>query len=172
MPKIYTKTGDAGETALYGRRVSKTDPTIGLLGKIDSFSVKLGFLLHYSAERSDRITEIQQFLIELGSVVAGYPTKEHAATQLIKLLECDIDEMNESLPKLKNFILPQGNLPVLYAHKARVACRKMESKLLKVLAPSPMTTVVNRLSDWLFMLARSLSEKELAYQREKGLFVV
>lgn len=172
MPKIYTKTGDQGETALNGRRVSKGDPIIGVLGQIDSFSVKLGFLLHHVDDLTEEITEIQQFLIELGSVVAGYTADDQRARRITILLEAEIDVMSESLPELKNFVLPQGNLAVLAAHDARTACRSMEHKLLKTMPASTFTVVVNRLSDWLFIWARKLSEKELAFQQKKGTWVV
>jgi cob(I)alamin adenosyltransferase len=172
MPKIYTKTGDGGETSLLNGRVSKTDPTIKLLGRIDSFSVKLGLLLHYANSLSDQITTFQNFLIELGSTVAGSQMAHGKAQQITALIEADIDQFNTTLPPLKNFVLPQGNLAVISAHAARTCCRKLEVRLLKVLKPSPETIVINRLSDWLFVVARSLCQNELAFQRDKGNFGV
>ena len=173
MPKLYTKTGDAGMTGLCHERISKDDPRLIVLNQSDRLSVDLGLLLHHSPELEAWITRLQSFLFDLNSAIAGVTPDEGQAETLTKDLEADIDRLCEPLPTLRNFILPQGNLASLAAHHARVSCRQLETTLVAINFPAPHTRVViNRLSDWLFASARSLAGTDIAYQKSKGTFLL
>lgn len=166
--KIYTKTGDAGKTALIGgTKVPKSHIRIESYGTIDELNSYIGLVSDYATEEHTKIIlkEIQDRLFTIGSALATDPDKEplmklpDLKEEDILLLENEIDKMNEVLPKMKNFILPSGHVAVSTAHIARCVCRRAERNCVAMqeheMFISPLIIkYINRLSDYLFMLAR------------------
>jgi cob(I)alamin adenosyltransferase len=164
--KIYTKTGDMGETSLIGGvRVSKSHIRIESYGTVDELNSYLGLIKDQltEVELSDIIYEVQDRLFTIGSVLASDPEKSKMKIPDLHdydvvFLENAIDKMNEVLPELKSFVLPGGNLLASHCHVARCICRRAERLvvLLSQNAPVPelIVTYLNRLSDYLFVLAR------------------
>ncbi len=160
--KIYTKTGDSGETSLYnGTRVSKADILIDVLGDSDELSSYLG-LVHDLVEdkgSKSQIVEIINTLFRLNASIAkakGYETLN--LTENINQLESFIDKMDLELPSLSSFIYLFGHLVISQIHIARSICRRLERKLVTAfqfesIEPSQQI-YLNRLSDYLFVLAR------------------
>ena len=166
--KIYTKTGDKGKTSLIGgTKVYKSDLRIEAYGTVDELNSFVGLCLdHLKLNNiSNVLAEIQDRLFTIGSALACDPEKE---TKLkipdlhesdVVLLEKEIDKMNETLPVMKSFILPGGHVIVSTLHVARTVCRraerccvKMEKKEMEI--ESHIIKYLNRLSDYLFVLAR------------------
>ena len=166
--KIYTKTGDKGKTSLIGgTKVYKSDLRIEAYGTVDELNSFIGLCLdHLKTHNLNNILpEVQDRLFTIGSALACDPEKEtklkipdlHEAD--IVLLEKEIDRMNEELPVMKSFILPAGHVTVSSLHIARTVCRraerccvKMQKKEMEV--SSLIIKYLNRLSDYLFVLAR------------------
>ncbi len=140
--KIYTKKGDFGETGLLGgRRVPKSDPIVEALGSIDELNAILGTL------DNPELPRIQAELMLINSYIAGFKTAIPDTGELEK----SIDKMEIGLPKLTNFILPKGLL-----HMARAICRRAERR---VVVAGFKIKYLNRLSDYLFVLARYVNFK-------------
>jgi len=169
--KIYTKTGDKGETALIGGvRVSKSSLRIDLYGEVDELNSFIGLLRSY--EDNKLLASIQNQLFNLGSMLACELEKRSVYklppidALIIKSLEDSIDEMNEELEPLKNFILPTGSKAASVAHLCRTVTRRVERKLvnfsehLKAQEPDNSFEFINRLSDYFFVLSRFLNKKE------------
>jgi len=175
--KIYTKTGDQGQTSLYGgTRVSKHHIRIESLGSVDELNSWLGLLNDQEIDThvKDTIGIIQHKLFIIGAILATDPEKARLKSGKerlnidkinnvdIDLLENKIDEMNESLPAMTHFILPGGHSTVSYCHIARTVCRRAERKasILHDIEPTDANVLsyLNRLSDYLFVLARKLSK--------------
>lgn len=170
LTKIYTRTGDQGETHLAGgQRVAKTSLRIHAMGDIDELNSWFGKLcceLRSSDQFTDSLTmslEIQQQLFNLGAELAVLTEDKRANTPTITQatidsLEQHIDQMNEALPALTSFILPGGNELSTTIHLTRAVCRRAERSLFAVHAETALKpeaiSFVNRLSDWLFVLAR------------------
>lgn len=167
--KIYTKTGDKGQTSLIGgTRVPKYHLRIESYGTVDELNSYIGLIMcqdidtHYQTV----LKEIQDRLFTIGSSLASDPEKSKLkipdllATD-ITLLENEMDQMNEQLPELRHFILPGGNTTVSYCHLARCVCRRAERLTVHLaeesFVDSNITIYLNRLSDYLFVLARKLS---------------
>ena len=167
--KIYTKTGDKGDTALIGgQRVPKTHERLEAYGSIDELNSWMGLIAcqDIADKHKTLLHNIQNQLFVVGSHLAC-PSPEKAATlpQLhtddISVLEQAIDDMDATLPKLKNFVLPGGNTIASYCHIARTVCRRVERNILRISDFKPEETdliYINRLSDYLFVLARAVSE--------------
>lgn len=166
--KIYTRTGDRGETGLFsGRRVSKADPRVEAYGTIDELNACVGLLrdhLSVADEPGTRVRaqllEIQRQLFALGAALAddrpdqAYRVPESAAPDL----EGHMDAMDTELPKMTHFVLPGGSPPVSFAHLARTVCRRAERRTVEVEGVDMAVVVyLNRLSDYLFVLARYLA---------------
>ena len=165
--KIYTKTGDKGETSLIGgQRVPKTHERLEAYGSVDELNSWIGLIAAQDIDEQHKtlLHNIQQQLFVVGShlacaaqdVAATLP-KLHADD--IALLEQSIDEMDAQLPKLKNFIMPGGNTVSAYCHIARTVCRRAERNILKITDFTPSDAIliyINRLSDFLFVLARTI----------------
>lgn len=167
--KIYTKTGDKGLTSLIGgTRVQKFHLRIECYGTVDELNSYIGLILcqdigvHYQKT----LKEIQDRLFTVGASLAADPEKSRMKIpdlhdQDIALLEIEMDVMNEALPELKHFILPGGNTVVSYCHIARCICRRAERLTVQLASESfvdeKMTIYLNRLSDYLFVLARKLN---------------
>lgn len=161
--KVYTKSGDEGETSLYsGGRVAKDHPRIEAYGTVDELNSVLGLL---STEPMPevvigRIREIQSALFSIGSSLADRESKLPPQTGEWKTepLEEWIDAMDETLAELRAFILPGGCRGAGLAHVARSVCRRAERRVLAVDGAHPgIVPYLNRLSDALFVLARSLN---------------
>ncbi|MBE2245855.1 MAG: cob(I)yrinic acid a,c-diamide adenosyltransferase [Candidatus Competibacteraceae bacterium] len=167
--KIYTKTGDKGTTALMGGvRVSKHHPRIEAYGTIDELNSWLGLIKDQPIPESSKqdLLIIQYRLFEAGSLLAAEPGNTKIWVPEIKLdaisqLENSIDLMEQSLPPLQNFILPGGHPASSYTHIARCVCRRAERLVVQVAdseqVPSEILVFLNRLSDYLFVLARFIS---------------
>lgn len=161
--KIYTKTGDAGETGLIGgRRVSKTSPRIAAIGDIDELNAMVGLARIESRlfEIDETLSGVQNWLFEAGAEIAspGEERFETISMELVDLLEHSIDEMNAELPDLTNFILPGGSELAARLHVARSVCRRAERTVLELHSVEPVREEVrillNRLADWLFVATR------------------
>lgn len=169
--KIYTKTGDTGETSLIGgTRVPKYHLRIESYGTIDELNSYLGLLKDNlnNEDIEDIIYEIQDRLFTIGSNLASDPGKSKMTVPDIResdieLLETQIDEMNEVLPELKNFVLPGGNNTASICHVARCVCRRAERLVVHLQTESEVnpliTKYLNRLSDYLFVLSRYIVYK-------------
>jgi cob(I)alamin adenosyltransferase len=177
--KIYTKTGDAGQTGLIGGlRVSKTDVRICAIGEVDELNASIGWIrvqLAFS-DLSDVMNQVQGWLFEIGAELAS-PGEERFATlneTAVHALEGSIDRMVAGLPELKNFILPGGTELAARLHIARSVCRRAERTVLVLHNESPVRKVVrvflNRLADWLFVAARTANSlenvKDVCWKRE------
>ena len=168
MFRIYTKTGDKGETSLIGGvRVSKSHIRIESYGTVDELNSYLGMVndICGSEKIADIIHEIQDRLFTIGAALATNPDKDvkiklpdlHESD--VKWLEQQIDEMNEVLPEMRSFILPGGNLASSTCHVARCVCRRAERICVAMqeqneFVPPLIIQYLNRLSDHLFVLAR------------------
>ena len=169
--KIYTKTGDKGETSLIGgTRVKKSHVRIESYGTVDELNSYIGLVRDQAvnAKRKDLLKEIQDRLFTIGSSLASDPEKSkmkipdlHAED--ITLLEKEIDKMNETLPELRVFILPGGHQSVSFCHLARVVCRRAERLVIALQEDSFVADLVvqylNRLSDFLFVLSRMMAHE-------------
>lgn len=170
--KIYTKTGDKGQTSLIGgTRVPKNHLRIEAYGTVDELNSWIGVVRDSMAfeDLQTTLVEIQDRLFTIGSSLATDPEKS-PKTQLPDLHETDItyleqkmDEMNETLPEMRSFVLPGGHLSVSYAHVARTICRRAERKVIALNENTFVAPLVqpylNRLSDYLFVLSRKLSKE-------------
>ncbi|RYY39624.1 MAG: cob(I)yrinic acid a,c-diamide adenosyltransferase [Chitinophagaceae bacterium] len=166
--KIYTKTGDKGTTALIGgTRVSKSHLRIESYGTVDELNSWIGVAMdHVTDGHTNRILrEVQDRLFTLGSALACDPEKEpklripDLKADDVTLLEKEIDRMNELLEPMRSFILPGGAPAVSFLHVARCVCRRAERLCVALQVDDPeMETLIlqylNRLSDYLFVLAR------------------
>lgn len=171
MSKIYTRTGDKGTTSLVGgKRVSKTDPRLDAYGTIDELNSFIGLMLSImdnKAESAENIRWTQQKLFNIGGCLAT-DTSSFQLPDSCKVLPADveriekmIDSVQEGLPEQKSFILPGGTQAASYAHVARTVCRRAERLILALpddaKAPSELLQYINRLSDYLFVLARRIN---------------
>ena len=174
MVKIYTKTGDNGETSLLGKRVTKNCAEIVALGELDELNASLGVMsaqinLGGLEKTKKQIIEIQNNLFVIGANVAALDTRLDNLPKLteknISDLEDWIDEMENSLPELRNFILPGGSMAAAQAFLARAVCRRAErsfinlSEKYKINDRDKIKKYLNRLSDYLFVLGRFLNKK-------------
>ena len=169
--KIYTKTGDSGETSLIGgTRVPKHHIRIESYGTIDELNSYIGLIKDQSIDKRshDTLTEIQDRLFTIGSSLASDP--ENSKLRIpdlidedITLLEKEIDHMNSELPELRSFILPGGHTTISYCHIARCVCRRAERNTIHLAENNFVAPLVikylNRLSDYLFILARFFAKQ-------------
>jgi cob(I)alamin adenosyltransferase len=166
-PKIYTRTGDAGETGLFdGTRVSKSDRRIEAAGDVDELASLLGVVVGRlsDAELEEWVLQIQRDLFAAGALLAD-PSHRISSRVLkatlgpadVARLEGWIDAVDASLPPLRHFILPGGTVAGALLHLARSVCRRAERRIVAVgpgAVDPAVLTYVNRLSDLLFMMAR------------------
>jgi cob(I)alamin adenosyltransferase len=163
--KIYTKTGDQGETGLLGgRRVTKDHPAVWVCGELDETNCMLGLARSHglSADLDGAVEQVQQQLFQLGASVAGWRSGTAAELEsAIARQEQLIDCWEQELPPLDAFILPGGSPQGAALHLARAVCRRAERRLvaLRQSSGSPDELAVeliylNRLSDFLFVMAR------------------
>jgi cob(I)alamin adenosyltransferase len=149
--KIYTKTGDNGETGLCdGKRVKKTDPRVQACGDIDELSCVLGEFL--VMDENEFLVQVQKDLFNIGSILAK--AKVDADFEVLRIEE-KIDEIENQLPTLTDFVLPGGNSKSAKLHTARAVCRRAERAVCAIDSPNKeILQYLNRLSDLLFVLAR------------------
>lgn len=169
MAKIYTRTGDAGETSLVGgRRVRKDDSRIEVIGAVDEFNAALGVArmeLARSgaafAEFNRDLAQVQHRLFDLGAELAGAEQAAPLADTDVADVEAAIDRNEAKLDPLRAFILPGGAPAASQLHYARCVCRRCERRLVELAATAPVREQVlryiNRLSDFLFVLARAVN---------------
>ncbi|MGC6429606.1 MAG: cob(I)yrinic acid a,c-diamide adenosyltransferase [Jejuia sp.] len=174
--KIYTKTGDKGTTALFGgTRVPKHHIRIDSYGTVDELNSHIGLIRDQEINNhyKDILITIQDKLFTVGAILATDPEKailkngkerlniERISSTDIELLEHEMDTMNAALPPMTHFVLPGGHQTVSFCHIARCVCRRAErlASALNELEPfeANALTYLNRLSDYLFVLARKLS---------------
>ncbi|HNU59319.1 MAG TPA: cob(I)yrinic acid a,c-diamide adenosyltransferase [Aquaticitalea sp.] len=174
--KIYTKTGDKGTTALFGgTRVPKHHIRIESYGTVDELNSHIGLIRDQSIGKhyKEILMQVQDRLFTIGAILATDPEKSilkngkerlnipKISQEDIQLLEDEIDAMNGSLPEMTHFVLPGGHTTVSFCHIARCVCRRAErlASALNELEPFLPETLMylNRLSDYLFVLARKLS---------------
>lgn len=164
--KIYTKTGDAGDTGLIGGdRVRKDGDRIEAVGTVDELNACLGLCRCLSEGMGlDHLLErIQNLLFDAGAELGGPRDGRYYRTAFgdedVRQLEVSIDEQTEALPPLKNFILPGGVPLAAHLHHARTVCRRAERAILRLHRREPVEELTliffNRLSDWLFVAART-----------------
>jgi cob(I)alamin adenosyltransferase len=191
ITKVYTRTGDSGQTGLVGgKRLPKDHPRIEAYGTVDELNSVIGLALSFLAqkeaskrrEKLELILEaIQQKLFDTGSELATLPGDEYEGQITLKAedaewLEEIIDAMNEELQPLKSFILPGGTSLNAFLHQARTVCRRAERDILKLnqidLVNQEIIKYINRLSDFLFVAGRwvteTLGETETLWQPGKS----
>lgn len=173
LSKIYTKTGDDGTTGLAdGSRIHKDDLRIEAMGSIDELNSVIGVLLSVlpvisKPDRSQLIqgalTEIQHCLFDLGGSIAYPESASRLSATHIGQLEAVLDQLNADLSPLKEFILPGGCLAAAVCHQARSVCRRAERNMVSLsqqaIVPAQSIQYLNRLSDLLFVMARSLNKQ-------------
>lgn len=176
--KIYTKTGDKGTTSLFGgTRVPKFHTRINAYGTVDELNAHIGMMRSYEIADAHKkfLENIQINLFTVGAELATDPEKavlKNGKERLriskidvthIEELEQAIDQMNESLPPLKSFVLPGGHPAVSACHIARTVCRRAERMATALFVEEPfdehLLKYLNRLSDYIFVLARKLSDE-------------
>lgn len=169
--KIYTKTGDKGLTSLIGgTRVPKYHLRIESYGTVDELNSYIGLIRDQdiSAHDKDLLKQVQDRLFTIGSLLASDPERSKMVipdlhTADIELLEKEMDVMNEHLPELRHFILPGGSNTISYCHVARCVCRRAERLSVHLSTESGVDEKViiylNRLSDYLFILARKVAHE-------------
>jgi cob(I)alamin adenosyltransferase len=174
--KVYTKTGDGGTTALFGgTRVPKDHIRIESYGTVDELNSYIGLIRDqdFNQHYKDILIEIQDRLFTVGAILATPPEKEimkNGEKRLqnlgivesdIELLEKEIDTMEDALPQMTHFVLPGGHTTVSYCHIARCVCRRAERLAVHLSHDEAVADIaikyLNRLSDYLFVLARKLS---------------
>jgi len=165
LTKIYTRTGDTGETGLGdGSRVPKDSRRVRALGEVDELNSVIGVLLaeQLPATARDALDRIQHDLFDLGGEVC-IPGHASMSDDQVARLESLLDEYNRDLPPLKEFILPGGTRAASLSHLARTVCRRAERALVSLARTEPVGTTariyLNRLSDLLFVLGRALNRE-------------
>ena len=177
LTKIYTKTGDSGLTGLAdGSRTEKDSLRISVIGDVDELNSLLGLLIAINIDEEIKVCllDIQNILFDLGGELA-IPDSEVITEARVQYLEKIIDQYNASLPPLKEFILPGGSVPAAVCHTARAVCRRTERQLVGLSREISINNVslkfLNRLSDLLFIFARTLAlsegGKEIYWQSER-----
>lgn len=169
--KIYTKTGDKGQTSLIGgTRVPKHHIRIEAYGTVDELNSYMGLVRDQEIDPHHKaiLIEIQDRLFTIGSSLASDPERSKMKIpdlkeEDIQLLESEIDRMNETLPEMRSFVLPGGHTTVSYCHVARCVCRRAERNTIHLSENEFVADLVikylNRLSDYLFMLSRKLTHE-------------
>jgi cob(I)alamin adenosyltransferase len=173
--KIYTKTGDKGETSLIGgTRLPKQHLRIEAYGTVDELNSHIGLVRDACEGRPyyELLLSIQDRLFTMGSQLAADPEKNkmvlpELAEEDLEVLEKAMDDMDAVLPPMKHFVLPGGHVNVSWCHIARCVCRRAERAVLRLAEDEKVDEIhakyLNRLSDYLFMLSRQLS-KDLGAQ--------
>lgn len=178
LSKIYTRTGDDGTTGLGdGKRVRKDDLRVEAYGTVDELNSAIGILAASAlpAEFAALIADIQQRLFDLGGELS-IPDTTTLSAAAVEELEHTMDSLNKDLPPLKDFVMPGGTTTAAACHMARAICRRSERRLITLAATEYVNNesvcYLNRLSDLLFVLARTLNklgdEAEVLWQSGRG----
>lgn len=170
--KIYTKTGDDGTSGLIGgTRIKKFDTRLEAYGTVDELNSTIGIIASLTGNKSilETIKRIQATLFLIGTHLATDDSSQSLKTDMpcekddIKLLEIEIDKMQAELPTLNSFVLPSGCQASAQAHLARTICRRAERRIVElneiIQIEENLITYINRLSDYLFVLARMLNKE-------------
>jgi cob(I)alamin adenosyltransferase len=177
--KIYTKTGDRGETGLFdGTRVAKSDARVEAYGDVDELNAWLGLARTggLDPDLDEMLGHIQRDLFALGAMLAD-PRKKIAARVYkasvtdsdVSRLEGHIDTLESALPALRKFLLPGGSEAGALLHLSRAVCRRAERRIVSLGAggvEAVVLTYVNRLSDLLFVMARTVNQRRGAQEHE------
>lgn len=169
--KIYTKHGDTGETSVIGgKRVAKDDARIEACGQIDELSSVIGITIAFSddLELKETLSRIQRALFVVGADLATPAGEKIAIPRLspskVSEIETLIDKIDADLPKIESFVLPGGSKTASLMHLARTICRKAERRVVALNRHEKVNEAIpiylNRLSDLLFVLARSINYKK------------
>ncbi len=172
LSRIYTKTGDKGETALGdGTRVPKDHPRVAAYGSVDELNAVLGLHLAHDPHlpEVELLRSIQNDLFDVGAdLCAPLPSEKDVDKRLrvqaaqVERLEKAIDRMNQSLQPITSFVLPGGRIGAAWCHLARTVCRRAERDVVTLSQREPVNPQVivylNRLSDWFFVFARVLND--------------
>ncbi len=165
LSKIYTRTGDAGTTGLGdGTRVTKDSLRIVAMGDVDELNSIIGLMLTepISTKIRDCLTRVQHDLFDMGGELC-MPGYVMIKAERVTALETQLDEWNDTLSPLKEFILPGGNRAATYCHLARTVCRRAERQMTTLNSHEKITEIslqyINRLSDLLFVLCRILNKE-------------
>ena len=180
--KVYTKKGDTGKTQLLGGSiVSKNHIRLECYGSIDELNAFIGNIYDQQLSKSHKsiLLAIQNQLFNLGSIISFDGEKQkitlpNISVSNIKVLEAEIDKMDAYLPKLKSFILPSGHPSASKCHIARTVCRRAERNLVALSQEEEIDNLhmqyLNRLSDYLFVLARAIlkdkNAQEIQWQKD------
>ncbi len=170
--KIYTKTGDKGQTSLIGgKRIGKDEARLEAYGTLDELNSCVGCLMSELPDGHEKafLAQVQNVLFELGSTVALDPDDADAGKYGIKFpashvaaIETEIDRITEQLPPLSSFVLPGGTRQAAMSHLCRTVCRRAERAIYRIKSPRNVPdealSYVNRLSDYFFVLARSFNK--------------
>jgi cob(I)alamin adenosyltransferase len=164
LTQIYTRTGDDGSTGMAdGTRVAKDDLLVHVMGEVDELNSQLAVVACHAADDfTESIRTIQNELFNVGAELTLGETM--IKQENIDWLEQSLDEINQSLTPLKEFILPGGGLAASHCHVARTVCRRVERSLVSLDRQNNLNkhllAYINRLSDYLFVLARAISKQE------------
>jgi len=191
ITRVYTRTGDKGDTALVGgKRVLKDSPRIEAYGTVDELNAVIGLARVFNAERLTKgkdsrwldevLRRLQNELFDLGSELAtpedaAYEGMHRVGAAEVTGLERLMDQCQKALPPLKSFVLPGGGRVGGFLHQARTVCRRAERRILALSRVEPSSEwplkYVNRLSDLLFVLSRWVGKRlgETEYLWERGL---
>lgn len=164
LSKIYTRTGDEGDTGLGdGSRIAKDSLRVHAMGTVDELNAIIGILLTESLPEgiARHLTRIQHDLFDLGGELC-IPGHSMVKAERVDDLEHTLDALNEHLSPLKEFILPGGSRAAAYCHLARTVCRRAEREVVELSRTEEVTPIarsyLNRLSDLLFVLCRYLNK--------------
>ncbi|MDH5424344.1 MAG: cob(I)yrinic acid a,c-diamide adenosyltransferase [Gammaproteobacteria bacterium] len=160
LSKIYTKTGDKGDTGMAdGTRLAKNHIKVSVIGDVDELNSQMGLLVVEVAndEMKSKLNQIQHILFDLGAELT-LPEYQAIESAHVSLLEAYLDQLNEHLKPLDEFILPGGSRSAAVAHITRAVCRRLERSLVSLNREYPINkesmAFINRLSDLLFVIAR------------------
>ena len=178
LSKIYTRTGDAGQTGLAdGSRVDKDSARVEAMGAVDELNSQIGVILALGIPNDIRecLPDVQHALFDIGGELA-IPGAETVTEHYVSRLEETLDALNAELPPLKEFILPGGGSGAVAAHLARAVCRRAERRLVALARDEQVNDAarryLNRLSDLLFVSARSLNRaagvKDVLWNRKRS----
>lgn len=169
--KVYTRTGDKGQTSLVGgQRVSKCCERLESYGTVDELNSHIGVLITYCTAENDIafLTDVQGKLFVVGGYLATDTSQRDVrpgnivTPEMVQAIEHEIDRLQEQLPPLRLFILPGGSRAASFAHVCRTVCRRAERCMLRLAETGAdvddnVTAYINRLSDYFFVLARKLN---------------
>ncbi len=169
--KVYTRTGDKGQTSLVGgQRISKSCQRLETYGMVDELNSHAGVLITFVDEEADKsfLVDVQNTLFVVGGYLATADTESAERVtgvmteDKVDAVEVEIDRLQEMLHPLKNFILPGGTRAAAYAHVCRTVCRRTERQIIRLVesgekVDETLVAYINRLSDYFFVLARKLN---------------